>query len=120
MIEQHMKPIILAADGSSIKATNKMFDSSVEPYDLIQLSIADSLGKIPVGKIMESEHFLMERLKIYEDYMSRPFVEGSDLINAGLTPGPEFTKLLNYAHKLCLAGVEKGSALKQTLAYKGQ
>lgn len=119
MVEQHMKPIILAADGSSIKATNKMFDSSAEPYDLIQLSIADSLGKIPIGRIMESEHFLMERLKIYEEYMSRPFVEGSDLIKAGLTPGPEFTKLLNYAHKLRLAGVEKELALKQTLAYKG-
>jgi tRNA nucleotidyltransferase (CCA-adding enzyme) len=42
---------------------------------------------------------------------------GRDLIEAGLKPGAEFTELLAYAHKLRLAGVEKDSALKQTLGY---
>ena len=118
MTELHMKPHMLAASNSSVKATNKMFDSSVEPNDLILLSIADGLGKIPAKDSADSEQFLLERLEIYREYMSRPFVEGSDLIKAGLKPGPQFSKLLDYAHKLRLAGIEKESALKQTLAYK--
>ena len=36
---------------------------------------------------------------------------------AGLEPGPEFSELLEYAHKLRLAGIDKDNALKQTLAY---
>ena len=49
--------------------------------------------------------------------MSRPYVMGRDLMEAGLAPGVEFTEILNHAHKLRLAGVPKESALKQTLAY---
>ncbi|MBE7013560.1 MAG: HD domain-containing protein, partial [Ruminococcaceae bacterium] len=118
MIENHMRPNTLAADNSSVKATNKMFDASCEPFDLIQLALADSMGKTPRGEYEKAEKFLLERLEVYNEIMSRPFVEGADLIKAGLTPGAEFTKLLDYAHKLRLAGVKKESALKQTLAYK--
>ena len=49
--------------------------------------------------------------------MSRPFVTGKDLIDAGITPNEKFSDYLAYAHKLRLAGVEKESALKQILAY---
>ena len=59
----------------------------------------------------------MERLHIYREIMAKPCVAGQDLIDAGLTPGKDFSQLLAYAHKLRLAGIEKSSALKQTLAY---
>ena len=59
----------------------------------------------------------MQRLQIYRETMAKPFVAGQDLIDAGLTPGKNFSELLAYAHKLRLAGIEKESALKQTLAY---
>ena len=49
--------------------------------------------------------------------MARPYVMGRDLIAAGLEPGEDFTEILEYAHKLRLAGIEKESALKQTLSY---
>lgn len=49
--------------------------------------------------------------------MAKPHVMGRDLIEAGLTPGGDFTEILDYAHKLRLAGVEKESALTQTLGY---
>ena len=49
--------------------------------------------------------------------MSRPYVMGKDLIAAGMKPSPHFSEILAYAHKLRLAGVDKESALKQTLAY---
>ena len=49
--------------------------------------------------------------------MSRPYVTGKDLIDAGLSPGENFKEILGYAHKLRLAGVPKDEALKQALAY---
>ena len=49
--------------------------------------------------------------------MAKPYVMGRDLIAAGLEPGEDFTEILEYAHKLRLAGIEKESALKQTLSY---
>ena len=42
---------------------------------------------------------------------------GKDLVEAGLKPDRDFTEILEYAHKLRLAGIDKESALKQALAY---
>ena len=49
--------------------------------------------------------------------MAKPFLKGRDLIEAGLAPGPYFSEVLDYAHKLRLAGIDKENALKQTLSY---
>ena len=65
---------------------------------------------------MQTENILFEKLDIFNEIMSRPFVQGKDLIEAGLTPGKSFSQLLSFAHKLRLAGVSKDEALKQTLA----
>ena len=64
--------------------------------------------------------FLFERLAEYREMMSRPFVAGRDLIESGIEPGDDFSDILGFAHKLRLAGIEKGSALKQTVAYARQ
>lgn len=117
MTELHMKPRVLASDNSSVKATNKMFDSAKSPRDLVQLALCDGLGKIPQKPCGETEAFLSKRLRIFEEYMSRPYVNGQDLIAAGVKPGEEFSELLSYAHKLRLAGVMKDNALSQVLAY---
>ena len=61
--------------------------------------------------------FLLERLSAYEETMSKPYVMGRDLIEAGLDPGEDFGEILEHAHKLRLAGIEKDSALKQTLSF---
>lgn len=115
MTELHMRPNMNAAAGSRIKSTNKMFDSSAEPYDLILLADCDNRGRLPVSE--SGRGFLMSRLKLYNEMMSRPYVTGKDLIASGLTPCEEFSEILEYAHKLRLAGEEKSSALRQTLAY---
>ncbi len=117
MTELHMKPNVMAKAKSSVKSTNKLFDSSLDPEGLICLATADGLGKTSPNKYVSYGDFFKERLEIYREYMSRPFVGGQDLIDAGLKPGKDFSKYLEYAHKLRLAGVEKESALKQTLAY---
>ena len=120
MCELHMRPNMLAGARSSIKATNKMFDASIDPAGLICMAMADELGRIAAQEPTvpaSNEEFLRERLNIFNEYMSRPFVEGKDLIDAGLTPGREFSQILEYAHKLRLAGVDKKDALAQVLRY---
>lgn len=117
MVEYHMKPNTLAAMGSAIKKTNKMFDQAVEPLDLIHLAVADSLGKVAPREYYETEPFLMERLALFEEHMKKPYVTGDDLIAAGFEPGEQFAKMLEYAHKLRLAGFEKETALKQTISF---
>lgn len=117
MTEHHMKPNMLAAQGASVKSTNKLFDKSVDPEGLLCLAIADGLGKTSPREYISYNEFFRERLDVYREYMSRPHVVGQDLIDAGLIPGKDFGDYLAYAHKLRLAGVEKSDALKQTLGY---
>ncbi len=112
MTQLHMKPNVMAKAASSLKSTNRLFDESVAPFDLICLASSDK-GE----KMAETESFLFERLEIFNEIMSRPFVQGKDLIAAGLTPDKSFSEILAYAHKLRLAGIEKESALKQSLSY---
>ncbi len=118
MAKLHMKPNIMARDNSSVRATNRMFDEAREPEDLICLAVCDGLGKISEIPYSSAEKFLLERLMIYKEYMSRDYVTGKDLICAGITPGEDFKDLLEYAHKLRLSGIEKEDALRQVLSYK--
>ncbi len=118
MVELHMRPNQMAMQ-SSIKATNKLFDQSVAPEDLIHLASCDNLGSIPDHDRPSREPALWERLAVYREYMSRPYVMGADLIAAGLVPGPDFREMMDFAHKLRLAGVKKEDALRQTLAMAG-
>ncbi len=116
MAELHMKPNALAAVGASVKSTNRMLDASVDPEGLLCLAISDGLGKTSPREYVSYNDFFRERLSIYREYMSRPYVMGKDLIDAGLRPSRQFSDYLSFAHKLRLAGVEKSSALKQTLS----
>ena len=113
----HMKPNTAVRAGSSPKAVNRMFDSSVDPEGLVCIALADDRGRICAEPAPDTEPILLEWLDRFRELMARPYVMGRDLIGAGLTPGEDFTELLEYAHKLRLAGVEKSDALKQTLGF---
>ena len=117
MVPLHMKPNMVAYSRSPVKSTNKMFDAAREPLDLIYFSMADRPFMVGEDPFSGNSEFLFERYRVYEEMMSRPFVQGRDLVAAGLEPGEYFSELLEYAHKLRLAGVDKKSALKQTLSY---
>ena len=117
LTEFHMKPNTVAGAGSAVKVTTRMFDQSVDPEGLICLALADDRGRITQISAADHEAFLMDRLAVFRELMSRPYVMGRDLVEAGLKPGVEFTQILQHAHKLRLAGVPKESALKQTLAF---
>ena len=117
LTEHHMRPNAIAAFGSSVKATNKMYDSVCAPKDLFYFAKSDHFGRICSPESVFHEDFLLERLCIYEQTMAQPYVMGRDLLEAGLSAGPHFSQLLAHAHKLRLSGVKKEEALKQTLAY---
>lgn len=117
MDELHMLPYRLASQNAGKKSTNRMFDHSMDPQGLIYLARADRLGRTDAVRDLEAEQFLEERLEYFRKIMARPYVMGADLVAAGLKPGPEFSEILAYAHKLRLAGMEKEEALKQTLSY---
>lgn len=116
MVELHMRPNMLAADRSGSRATARMFDRSVCPEDLLLLAKADHFGKGGAEDYGNTEAFLQKRLERFRELMSRQFVQGRDLIEAGIRPGPDFSEALAYAHKMRLAGVPKEEALAQTLA----
>lgn len=116
MTALHMRPNMLYAQSSKIKATNRMFDEAVSPYDLIQLAMSDNLGKIPREADGNTERFLLERLDIFKEYMSRDYVTGRDLIEMGLNEGAKFSEILQFAHKMRIAGVKKENVIKQIKA----
>ena len=113
----HMKPNTMAHANSNPKSTSRMFDQAMDPEGLICMALADDRGRICAERVGSTEPFLAERLEIYRELMARPYVMGRDLIESGLTPGEGFTEILDYAHKLRLAGVEKPEALKQVLGF---
>ena len=115
MIPLHMRPLACAKNKAGEKATNKLFDSAIAPKDLIYFSLSDH-----GNTSQEDIDFLFERYQIYCELMAREHVKGQDLIDSGLGPDEDFKELLSYAHKLHLAGVDKETALKQTIAYKKQ
>lgn len=116
MVLLHMQPNIKASQNAGVKSTNRMFDQSLCPKDLLLLSQADKCCRGWDAEYENTRIFLQERLKIYEETMSRPYVMGRDLIEAGFAPGEYFASVLEYAHKLRLAGVAKETALKQVIA----
>ena len=112
----HMKPGTVAGAKAALKTTNRMFDEAIDPEGLVCIALADDRGRILETPGRDDEPFLLERLEAYRQVMAQPHVTGRDLMEAGLTPGREFSQLLEYAHKLRLAGIPKENALKQTLA----
>ena len=81
---------------------------------------ADYMGRAGSVPNEEADRFLEERLKIFYDTMEKPYVMGADLVAAGLKPGPQFSEILAFSHKLRLSGVNKENALRQTLAFAKQ
>lgn len=117
MLPLHMRPNIAAYSKPSLKSTNRMFDAASAPEDLIWFAQADHPLYSGTERFTGDKGFLLDRLGSYRRTMAEPYVMGRDLVDAGLEPGEYFTELLEYAHKLRLAGIDKETALKQVLAY---
>lgn len=117
MVPLHMKPNVAAKVHPALKSTNRLFDQALAPEDLIWFARADAPVRAGAEAFTGDPGFLMDRLDQYRQIMARPWFTGSDLMEKGLEPGADFGEFLAYAHKMRLAGVDRDSALKQTLAY---
>ncbi len=120
MVPLHMRPNMAAYSKSPVKKTNKMFDDALAPQDLVYFAMCDLPVMAGTDAFSGDSAFLFERLEVYREYMARPHVEAKDLVDAGFQPGPFFKDALDYAQKLRLVGIDKDSALKQTIAYTRQ
>ena len=122
MIKLHMRPNMLAGQNAGEKAYFKLFDEAIEPRDLLLLAKADFYGSVSdsKGEYTQTEEKLIYELCEFEKLMKKPHVTGADLIAAGLKPNEDFSKLLELAHKLRLAGVDKDTALSQVIAEAGK
>lgn len=117
MVQLHMRPNLMAAQNSGKKATNRLFDSSVCPGDLLLLARADHCGKPQPSDYSDTEQFLRTRLEAYRELMAQPWFGGNELAQLGYAPGPDFGEALKLAHKLRLSGVSRENALRQTEAF---
>ena len=122
MVELHMRPNQLVAHGSKVKSYMRLFDRSVCPEDLLLLAKADHEGRVSADGLTVPEDYapIEERLQgmlaEYRRRMEQPYATGTDLIEAGFTPGPSFGEALAYAHKLRLAGRPKSEQLASAVA----
>ena len=112
----HMRPNMLASRQSRKARTRAMFDLSVCPEDLILLSRADASGKLDQPYDPAYEVWLNERLADYREMLTHPMIDGKQLIEAGVKPGPGLGKMLRRARQLHFAGIQPKLVLKQILA----
>ncbi|MBO4360758.1 MAG: HD domain-containing protein [Eubacteriaceae bacterium] len=117
MVKLHMKPAAEASAASKLKKTNRMFYDSVCPEDLVLLAEADYRGCGGTLTYFPHGAFLRDRLARFRQIMAEPPISGRELIENGAEPGEAFGEYLDYALKLKLAGEDRASQLRQTLAY---
>lgn len=111
MTRNHMR-IHQSLKSKKVKTWNRVFDESVAPRDLIELSFADTLNK--------DEFEFNTALKHYRHYLAwvnvKQEITGKDLVTLGFEPSPVFSEILAYAHDLWLAEVQKECVIKSIKA----
>lgn len=118
MTEKHGEPLQKANTCSHWTKTNRMFDSSVSPSDLVKLAICDYKGCNPIDRRYKNpEKYLTKRLAQYQELLKQPAVTGQDLIDAGVPQNRLLGQALAHAHTLYLNGMDKDTALKHTLGF---
>lgn len=109
MVRLHMRAHTLYEHSSKESKTNQLFDESVCPEDLCLLAKVDKHNR----KRKKAEYdFLSKRCKAYRKRISEPMVTGQDLVDIGLKPSPEFTKIIKESRKQHLSGIDKPQVIK--------
>jgi len=67
LIKLHMRPNLLAKDHSRVKATNRLFEESVSPRDLILLAEADRMGRTNAPDYEDTRTFLHNRYRLFRE-----------------------------------------------------
>lgn len=119
MVLLHMKPNLYIRNKAKQKAFNKLFFTSINPLDLLYVARADNEGRI-TENYYDYFNEQLEKLKIYNEVISKPYVTGKDLLENGISESKEMKELLDFATSLRLSDVNKKNALKQVLNFAKQ
>ncbi len=133
LVRYHLKP------GEYYKAESKhpvgdgafrRLARKVEPDLLYRVAKADSLGRYPDGdrsKMIfgsEAQEWFIEKVRSLnvEKKAPDPILMGRHLIELGLTPGPEFKKILDAVYEKQLDGIvsELDGAIAEARTYSGE
>jgi len=115
LVGLHMRPGQLSSGNAKLSAWKRLH--LLCRLDLLGwLSKADSAGR--TGRSIRDKHLPSERcFQFHTSFPEKikPLVKGRDLIQAGMTPSPKFTTILNTAFELQLEGWNKENILKRIL-----
>ncbi len=98
MVKNHMR-IHQSLKSKKPKVWNRIFDESIAPSMLIELSFADTLNKDKYEHLKAIEWYTKYSNHCQDDKQ----LQGKDLVALGYKPSPRFTDILNFAHGLWLS-----------------
>lgn len=114
MVENHMYLNRMVKETNKQSKYNHAFDKSIDPYELILLSMCDACGRGKKVDYSEDYHKLMTKLNNYEMMIKNvEEVNGKDLMAIGVPKGPVMGQLLKRGHYLMLSGVRKDIIIKE-------
>jgi tRNA nucleotidyltransferase (CCA-adding enzyme) len=118
LVAAHLAPFHLFRDRASDAAVRRLAKRVGRIDRLVRVASADMRGRPPleVGRF-EAGEWLLERARALavERSKAQPLVQGRDLIELGLAPGPAFGPLLEACYEAQLDG--KISSRDEGLAY---
>lgn len=115
MVAMHMRPHNIPFT-SKPRSTNRMFDESINPEDLLRLFVCDTgMEEADEGR-MERIQWLESRLERYHAAILKPEVMAEDLAALGYGPRPESPAVLAKCRQVYLAEVPKEMILKMVPA----
>jgi len=103
LVQYHLAPFQLYLQNSSLKAIKRLA-SKVNIEELCIVALADCKGRtIPnKEKCDKAVKWLLDNAKELNIHNKKlePLVQGRDLISLGLSPGPKFSEILEFAYEL--------------------
>lgn len=126
LVKNHLKPLQFYRQGAKSAAIRRL-STQVNIEDLVILAEADFLGRTTPEALaghFEAGKWLLEKAKALNVSQNAPvpFLQGRDLIDAGLKPSKAFKAILQESYSLQLEGkiVDYKEALRWLKAYLKQ
>jgi tRNA nucleotidyltransferase (CCA-adding enzyme) len=111
LVREHMHPVLLYKDRERVsdKAIRKLVNR-VNLKELLLISEADFKGRALERDFDVIRSWFLQKvssLGLKLDKKIEPLIKGRDLVQMGLSPGPAFSKTLDYSFELQLEGKGK-------------
>ncbi|MDD4803110.1 MAG: HD domain-containing protein [Syntrophomonas sp.] len=115
LVREHMHPVLLykGREHVSDKAIRKLINR-INLHELLLISEADFNGRAVKRDFQVIREWFLEkssRLGLKLNEKIEPLIKGRDLIQMGLSPGPNFLKVLDFAFELQMEGKTRGEII---------